>query len=56
MKVKDIIFEAERLETKANNYYNRNYSTYMECWMNNSSEEEYLKLKQDLFDYLDSEV
>lgn len=56
MKVKDIVFEAERLRHKHIKYFEDNYSTYMGCWMNNGSEEEWEKLKQDLWDYLDSEV
>lgn len=56
MKVKDIVFEAERLRHKHIKYFEDNYSTYMGCWMNNGTEEEWEKLKQDLFDYLDLEV
>ena len=56
MKVKEILFEAERLEVKVNNYYDTHYCGYLGEWMNNGSEEEYLKLKQNAFDYLDSEA
>ena len=59
MKVKDLLYtyknKLDNLEKIAKDYYNSHYCGYMGEWIN-GSEEEYLKLRQDIVDYLDSEI
>ena len=59
MKVKDLLLkydtEYERLKKIANDYYNTHYCGYMGEWVG-GSEEEHNKLKQDIEDFLNSEV
>ena len=59
MKVKDLLHTYKnklvKLEKIAEDYYNSHYCGYMGEWVN-GSEKEYLKLRQNVIDYLDSEV
>lgn len=59
MKIKDLLFtyqnKLNKLEKIAKYYYDKHYCGYMEEWIN-GSEEEYLKLRQDVENYLDSEL
>ena len=60
MKVKDLLFKyknkLDELNKVANNYYDTHYCGYLGEWMNNGSEYDYAKLKQDIVDYLESEI
>lgn len=59
MKIKDLLYtyknKLDKLEKIAEDYYNSHYCGYMGEWVN-GSEEEYLKLRQDVEDYLESEI
>ena len=60
MKVKDLLFKYKNklnmLNKIANSYKDKYYCGYLGEWMEKGTEEEYNKLKQDVVDYLDSEV
>ena len=59
MKIKDLLHtyknKLDNLEKIAKDYYDTHYCGYMGEWMN-GTEEEYLKLRQDVEDYLESEI
>ncbi len=56
MKIKDLLDKLTELEKVAKDYFDTHYCGYMGEWVNDGSEEEYLKLRQNVIDYLDSEV
>lgn len=59
MKVKDLLYtyknKLDNLEKIAKDYYNTHYCGYMGEWIS-GSEEEYNKLRQDVENYLESEI
>lgn len=60
MKVKDLLHTYKnklvKLEKIAEDYYNSHYCGYMGEWVAGGTEEDWKKLKQDIIDYLDSEI
>lgn len=60
MKIKDLLYtyknKLNNLEKIAKDYYDSHYCGYMEEWVAGGTEEEYNKLKQDVVDYLESEI
>ena len=60
MKVKDLLYTYKNKLVKlvkiAEDYYNSHYCGYMEEWVAGGTEEDWKKLKQDIIDYLDSEI
>ena len=59
MKIKDLLYtyqnKLNELEKIAKDYYDTHYCGYMGEWVN-GSEKEYLKLRQDVENYLESEI
>ena len=59
MKIKDLLHtyknKLDNLEKIAKDYYDTHYCGYMGEWVN-GSEKEYLKLRQDVENYLESEI
>lgn len=60
MKIKDLLHtyknKLDNLEKIARDYYNTHYCGYMGEWVAGGTEEDWKKLKQDIIDYLDSEI
>lgn len=60
MKIKDLLYtyknKLDNLERIAKDYYDSHYCGYMGEWVAGGTEGDWKKLKQDIVDYLDSEI